>query len=122
MNHRVGRSLFALVVGLAVAAFAYQWITDPGPREQRQVEERAVQVSRELLVAAVGVESLEIVDPLAPNRKVGKVYIYAENPGWAVSGYYRRDEDDRWHPYLLNMTADLELHAFKAEDAALEIR
>ena len=122
MNHRIGRNLFALVVGLAVAAIAYQWITDPAPRQQRQTEEQAVLVSRELLVAAVGVESLEIVDPLAPNRKVGKVYIYAEEPGWAVSGYYRRSEDDRWHPYLLKMTANLELHAFKAEDAALEIR
>ena len=122
MNHRVGQSLFALVVGLAVAVFAYQWITDPAPREQRQVEERAVLASRDLLVSVVGVESLEIIDPLAPNRKVGKVYIYAEDPGWAVSGYYRRDEDDRWHPYLLNMTVDLELQAFKAEDAALDIR
>ncbi len=122
MNHRVGQSLFALVVGLAVAVFAYQWITDPAPREQRQVEERAVLASRDLLVSAVGVTSLEIIDPLAPNRKVGKVYIYAEEPGWAVSGYYRRDEDDRWHPYLLSMTADLELHALKAEDAALDIR
>ena len=122
MNHRVGQSLFALVVGLAVAVFAYQWITDPAPREQRQVEERAVLASRDLLVSAVGVTSLEIIDPLAPNRKVGKVYIYAEEPGWAVSGYYRRDEDDRWHPYLLSMTADLELHALKAEDAALDLR
>lgn len=122
MNHRVGRSLFALVVGLAVAVFAYQWITDPAPREQRQVEERAVLASRDLLVSAVGATSLEIIDPLAPNRKVGKVYIYAEEPGWAVSGYYRRDEDDRWHPFLLRMTADLELHALKAEDAALDIR
>ena len=122
MNHRVGRSVFGLVVGLAVAVFAYQWITDPAPRQQRQIEEQAVQASRELLVSAIGVDSIEIVDPLAPNRKVGKVYIYADEPGWAVSGYYRRDEDDRWHPYLLNMTADLELHAFKAEDAALEIR
>jgi hypothetical protein len=121
MNHRVGQSLFALVVGLAVAVFAYQWITDPAPREQRQVEERAVLASRDLLVSAVGVSSLEIIDPLAPNRKVGKVYIYAEEPGWAVSGYYRRDEDDRWHPYLLSMTADLELHALKTEDAALAI-
>ncbi|MGB5688443.1 MAG: hypothetical protein WBM45_04155 [Woeseiaceae bacterium] len=121
MNHRVGQSLFALVVGLAVAVFAYQWITDPAPREQRQVEERAVLASRDLLVSAVGVTSLEIIDPLAPNRKVGKVYIYAEEPGWAVSGYYRRDEDDRWHPYLLSMTADLELHALKTEDAALAI-
>ena len=122
MNHRVGRNVFGLAVGLAVAVIAYQWITNPAPRQQRQTEERAVLASRELLVSEVGVESLEIVDPLAPNRKVGKVYIYAEDPGWAVSGYYRRDEDDRWHPYLLNMTTDLELHAFKAEDAALDIR
>ena len=122
MNHRVGRSVFGLAVGLAVAVFAYQWITDPAPRQQRQIEEQAVQASRELLVSAVGVDSLEIIDPLAPNRKIGKVYVYADEPGWAVSGYYRRDEDDRWHPYLLKMTADLELQAFKAEDAALEIR
>jgi hypothetical protein len=87
MNHRVGQSVFALVVGLAVATIAYQWITNPAPRQQRQSEELAVQASRELLAAAVGVGSLEIVDPLAPNRKVGKVYIYAEEPGWAVSGY-----------------------------------
>jgi hypothetical protein len=122
MNHRVGQSVFAVVVGLAVAVIAYQWITNPAPRQQRQMEEHTVLASRELLLAAVGVESLEIVDPLAPDRKIGKVYIYAEDPGWAVSGYYRRDENDRWHPYLLNMTSDLELHAFKAEDAALEIR
>ncbi len=122
MNHRIGRSVFSLVVGLVVAFIAYQWITDPEPRQQRQIEEKAVMASRALLVSAVGVESLEIVDPLAPDRKVGKVYVYAEEPGWAVSGYYRRDEDDRWHPYLLNMTTDLELHAFKAEDAALETR
>ena len=122
MNHRVGQSIFALIVGLAVAVFAYQWITNPAARQERQNEERAVQASRELLVTTVGVESLEIVDPLSPNRKVGKVYVYAEEPGWAVSGFYRRDENDRWHPYLLNMTADLELHAFKAEDAALELR
>lgn len=122
MNHRIGRTVFALVVGLAVAVFSYQWITDPGPREQRQVEERAVQAARELLVLEVGVESLEIVDPLSPNRKVGKVYIYAEDSGWAVSGYYRRDEDDRWHPYLLHLSAEHELHAFTAEDVMLEVR
>lgn len=122
MNHRIGRSVFSLVVGLAVAVVAYQWITDPAPRQQRQIEEQAVLASRELLLSAVGVELLEIVDPLAPDRKVGKVYIYAEEPGWAVSGYYRRDESDPWHPYLLNMTTEFELHAFKAEDAALRVR
>jgi hypothetical protein len=122
VNHRVGRNLFALGVGLAITVFAFQWITDPLPREQRQSEERAVLASRALLVAEVGPGDLEIVDPLAPDRKVGKVYVYAEEPGWAVSGYYRRDAGDRWHPYLMNLTADLELHSFKADDDTLSVR
>ncbi len=122
MNHHVGRNLSTLVVGLVVAVYAYRWITDPAPREQRQVEEQAVQVSRELLVSAVGVESLEIVDPLSPNRKVGKVYVYAEEPGWAVSGYYRRSEDDRWHPYLVTLTKSLELSNLKVQDPRFAAR
>jgi len=122
MNHRVGRSLFALGVGIVVAILAFQWITDPAPRAQRAAEEQAVQASRELLQGAVGVSDLEIVDPLSPNRKVGKVYIYAEEPGWAISGHYRRDEDDRWHPYLMHVTAGLEMHALKADDAALDLK
>lgn len=116
MNHRVGRNLFALAVGLAVAILAFQWITDPLPRAQRESEEQAVLASRDLLVAEVGAGGLEIVDPLAPDRKVGKVYVYAEEPGWAVSGYYRRDADDRWHPYLIQLDSGLGLHAFKADD------
>ena len=121
MNHRIGRSLFALGVGLAVAVLAFQWITDPEPRERRQAEENAVQVSRELLRDAVGERDIEIVDPLAPNRKVGKVYVYAESPGWAISGHYRRSETDRWHAYLMHLNSDLEMHAFKAQDEALDI-
>lgn len=122
MNHRMGRSLFALFVGLAVAFLAYRWITDPGPRAQRQAEAQAVLASRELLRRAVGPGTLEIVDPLAPNRKIGKSYVYAEAPGWAVSGYYRRGQDDRWHPYLLRMTEQLELHEFKARDEARQVK
>jgi len=119
VNHRIGRNLFGLVVGLVVATLAFQWITDPAPRAQRADEEQAVQVSRSLLREAVGVSDLEIVDPLSPDRKVGKVYIYAETPGWAISGHYRRDEDDRWHPYLMHITTGLEMHALKADDSAL---
>lgn len=122
MNHRVGRALFAMVVGLGVALFAYKWITDPAPRERRALEESVVQASRELLLDAVGVDTLEIVDPLSPNRKVGKVYIYPEESGWAISGHYRRDENDRWHAYLMHLTASLELNALKVEDAALDSR
>lgn len=122
MNHRVGRTLFVLVFGLSVALFAYSWITNPEPRARRAAEEMAVLASREHLAAAVGVSGIEIVDPLSPNRKVGKVYIYAEDPGWAVSGHYRRGKDDRWHAYLMHLTTDLELKALKAEDPALDIK
>ncbi|MCO4810157.1 MAG: hypothetical protein KC572_01035 [Gammaproteobacteria bacterium] len=122
MNHRIGRSLFALGIGLIVATLAFQWITDPEPRARRQAEEQAVQASRVLLREAVGQENIEIVDPLSPNRKVGKVYVYAETPGWAVSGHYRRSEDGRWHPYLMHLTETLEMHALKADDAALDLK
>ena len=121
MNHRIGRSLFALAVGLIVAALAYKWITDPLPRAQREAEERAVLAARDVLAERVGA-GLEIVDPLSPNRKVGKVYVYAEGPGWAVSGFYRRDDADPWHPYLVYLDQGFSLHSFKAEDALPEAR
>ena len=118
MNHRIGRGVFALVVGLLTAYLSYQWITNPAPRAQREAEEQAVNASRFILIEAIGAPAIEIVDPLSPDRKVGKVYIYAESPGWAISGHYRRDEDEPWYPYLMHLTADLELHALKSDDPA----
>lgn len=122
MNHRIGRAVFALVVGLAAAILSYKWITDPDPRMQRAREEQVVQVARSLLVAKLDSKSLEIVDPLAPDRKVGKVYVFAEAPGWAVSGYYRRSEEDRWHPYLMLLNENLELHRLKVQDETVAAR
>lgn len=119
MNHRIGRIVFSLAVGLAIAAVSYRWVTNPEPRVERAREETVVQVSRSLLAPVVASDELDIVDPLAPNRKVGKVYVYAEGPGWAVSGYYRRDESDRWHPYLMTLSKDLELVRLKVQDAEL---
>lgn len=119
MNHRIGRAIFALVVGLAVAVYSYQWITSPELRAERATEERVVETSRIVLRSVLASDALEIVDPLSPDRKVGKVYVYAEDPGWAVSGYYRRGDEDGWHPYLMTLTARLELVRLKAQDAGL---
>ena len=119
MNHRIGRTVFALIVGITVALLAYNWVTDPARGIERAQQENVVTVSRLLLADIVASEKLEIVDALAPDRKVGKVYVYREPPGWAVSGYYRRDEQDRWHPYLLTLTEELKLHKLKVRDAAL---
>ena len=119
MNHRVGRTLFALVVSAVVAVLAYQWITNPDGRSRRIAEESAVLAAREILVDTIAVDRLEIVDPLSPNRKVGKVYVYAEAPGWAVSGYYRRNDRDRWHPFLMTLSPDSSLKRLKVQDPGL---
>jgi len=116
MNHRFGRVAFALIVGLLVAVMAYRWVTDPSGRVERAQQERAVIISRDHLRLVVGSKSLEIVDALLPNRKVGKVYVYPEDGGWAVSGYYRRDEEDRWHPYLMSLNSELAMTYLKMQD------
>lgn len=84
MNHRIGRALFAAVVGLAVAVWSYQWVTDPSGREERAEQEQTVLAARENLATALQVDDLEIVDPLAPLRKVGKVYVFRVANGWEV--------------------------------------
>ncbi len=121
MDHRKGRALFALLTGLLVAYLSYQWITNPAGREERALQVAVVEASRELITAVVDTEALEIVDPLSPNRKVGKVYVYPEGEDWAVSGYYRRGEGDRWHPYLMMLRADHSLSSLKLQDKSSQL-
>ena len=116
MDHRIGRTVFAVFAGLLVAYVAYQWITNPAGREERVLQVAVVETSRELIKAVVGGVSLQVVDPLSPNRKVGKVYVFPEGEQWAISGYYRRGEADRWHPYLMTLAADHGLHGLKIQD------
>ncbi len=116
MNHRVGSIIFGLVVGLAIAVLVYQWVTDPAKRLERAEQERVVELSREILQQTLAIHDLQVVDALAPQRKVGKVYIYPLENGWELSGYYRRDDDDRWHPYLLVLGSGLSLRSLKVRD------
>ena len=116
MNHRVGSIIFGLAIGLAIAVWAYQWVTDPGKRVERDEQVRVVGLSREILTHTLAIQDLQLVDPLAPQRKVGKVYIYPLENGWELSGYYRRDDDDRWHPYLLVLSPELSLRSLKIRD------
>ena len=122
MNHNVGRAVFALVVGLAVAFLSYRWITNPDDRAERAIQVTVVRATQEYVRFLLGDINIEIVDPLLPNRKVGKVYVFREGNGWSVSGYYRRNEDDRWHPYLASLDADLQLIRLKVQDDADELQ
>lgn len=121
MDHRTGRLVFVAITGLLVAYLSYQWITNPAGREERSLQFAVVESSRVLLIAVVAAGSIEIVDPISPNRKVGKVYVYPEGDGWAVSGYYRRGEGDRWHPYLMMLKADHSLSSLKLQDGSPEL-
>ena len=121
IDHRTGRVIFVAVTGLLVAFLSYQWITSPVGREERLLQVAVVESSRVLITAVVDAGSIEIVDPLSPNRKVGKVYVYPEGDGWAISGYYRRGEDDRWHPYLMMLKADHSLSSLKLQDKSPEL-
>jgi hypothetical protein len=85
---------------------------------QRAREEAVVISARDILKSYVRADTeIEIVDPLARNRVAGKVYIYPMENGWEVSGYYRRNESDRWHPFLMSLSENVELVSLSVRDA-----
>ena len=120
MNHRIARLVFALGVGSAVAFMALQWISNPAPRAERELEETIVDFARQQLRETLELDTLMIVDPLAQDRVVGKSYVYRAGDGWEVSGYYRRGEGDRWHPFLMTLNAIPAMTHLKVRDAALD--
>ncbi len=75
--------------------------------------------SRDWLESTLDIGQLVIVDPVSPDRKVGKVYVYPAGDRWEVSGFYRRDKNDLWHPYLITLDAALALKHMKVSDTAL---
>lgn len=114
-----GQWIFAFGVGLLVAIAAHQWAGDPAWRQERRLEESVVASARTHLTRVLARAELQLVDPLAPNRSVGKAYVYRRGDGWEVSGYYRRDDDDRWHPFLMQLDSTQNLTHLRIQDPAL---
>lgn len=127
MTHRIGRLIFGFAAGLLAAFMAYQWVANSGMRAEqaevarleRIVQESVVVNSRELLAITLQLGELELVDPLSPDRVVGKTYVYPLGLGWEVSGFYRRDAQDLWHPYLISLDSSMNLAHLKISDTAL---
>ncbi len=117
IDHKVIRPVVALAVGLVLDLYAYQRVTGPEPALQKVREEGIVMLARDILQNYVSPgNAIEIVDSVSPARKVGKVYIYPTDNGWELSGYYRRDEDDRWHPYLMALNEEAGLESLAVQD------
>ncbi len=116
--HRIVRPVVAFSVGIVLALFVFERNSDQEPARQRAREEAVVISAREIMKLYVQADGeIEIADPLAPNRVAGKVYIYPTNNGWEVSGYYRRNESDRWHPFLMSLNANTDLVSLSVRDA-----
>jgi len=116
-HHRIIRLVVAFAIGIFLALYSFERISDPEPRRQRAAEESVVISAREILSSyvALGMQ-IEIVDPLATNRAVGKSYIYPLDNGWQVSGHYRRYASDRWHPFLMSLDTNVELVSLTVRD------
>lgn len=122
INHRILRWVVALAVGFAIMTFAFLRISDPEPRMQRAREEAAVLAGREILQEYIAIgPNGDVVDPLAPRRSVGRVYVYPTDSGWQVSGYYRRDRTDAWHPFLLELDSAGRLVSLSVRDDDSEL-
>ncbi len=121
--HRIARLVVAFAIGIAVALYAYDRVTDPEPALQRAQEEAAVLASRAILAdyLAVG-PGLQIVDPLAPDRVAGKVFVYPTAEGFDVSGHYRRSGAARWHPFLMRLDHDRRLLDLSVADDDEQLR
>lgn len=118
MNHKVIRIVIALVIGMGIALYSYDRITDPLPRQQRAQEEAVVVVAGDILKNIVAPDSeLQIVDPLRPDRNIGKVYVYPTDSGWDVSGHYRRNEQEPWHPWLMSVDSSMQLQKLLVRDS-----
>lgn len=116
-HHRIIRLAFAFAVGIALAVYSFQKISDPEPARQRAREEAVVLAARDLLRAAIPADDeIQVVDPLATNRVAGKVYIYPTAEGWEVSGYYRRKDEERWHPFLMRLDGNVQMVSLSVRD------
>lgn len=110
--------IVAFSIGVALAIYVFHLATDPERGDQRAEEEAIVHAARDVLLRYIGADgTLEIVDPLAPNRAIGKTYVYPANGGHEVSGHYRRGETGAWHPFLLRLDADGQLVELAVRDA-----
>ena len=118
LTHRIARFTIAVGFGLALSLYAYQRVTDPEPAMQRATEEAVVLAARDILRHYIRpAPELRIVDPVSPDRKIGKSYIYPTDSGWEVSGHYRRDDTDHWHPFLMALDSNASLAKLSVRDS-----
>jgi len=109
-KYTLGQIIFALTVGFLAATSVYFSSTSPDITIQREREEAVIQQSEKLFITILQMpNTTQIIHPLNPDRDVGKSYVYPLDGGWQISGFYRRNQNEEWRAWLINLDKSLKL-------------
>ena len=109
-KYTLGQIIFALTVGFLAATSVYFSSTSPDITIVREREEAVIQQSEKLFITILQMpNTTQIIHPLNPDRDVGKSYVYPLDGGWQISGFYRRNQNEEWRAWLINLDKSLKL-------------
>ena len=109
-KYTLGQIIFALTVGFLAATSVYFSSTSPDITIQRESEEAVIKQSEKLFMTILKMpNTTQIIHPLNPDRDVGKSYIYPLDGDWQISGFYRRNQNEEWRAWLINLDNSLKL-------------
>ena len=109
-KYTLGQIIFALTVGFLAATSVYFSSTSPDIKIQRESEEAVIKQSEKLFMTILQMpNTTQIIHPLNPDRDVGKSYIYPLDGDWQISGFYRRNQNEEWRAWLINLDNSLKL-------------
>ena len=109
-KYTLGQIIFALTVGFLAATSVYFSSTSPDITIQRESEEAVIKQSEKLFMTILQMpNTTQIIHPLNPDRDVGKSYIYPLDGDWQISGFYRRNQNEEWRAWLINLDNSLNL-------------
>jgi hypothetical protein len=122
-KYTLGQIIFALIVGLFAASVVYFSSISPNISIQREKEEAVIKQSEKIFMTILQMpSSTEMVHPLNPDRDVGKSYIYPLDGDWQISGFYRRNQNDEWRGWLINLDKSLNLIELRVQGISNEFK
>ena len=117
MKHQFLRIIIFLILFIAAITYTYRKVYEPISVNQREDEIQIIHITRSIIKSYIDISSdIEIIDPLNPNRKIGKSYIFPSDNGWEISGYYKKSGHDNWHPWLISLNSANELVSIAVKD------
>tara|TARA_B100001105_G_scaffold50458_1_gene38034 strand:+ start:208 stop:618 length:411 start_codon:yes stop_codon:yes gene_type:complete len=123
MKHKFLKIIIFLILFIAALTYTYRNVYEPISVNQRGGEIQIIHITRSIIKSYIDISSdIKIIDPLNPNRKIGKSYIFPSDNGWEISGYYKKTDRDNWHPWLISLNSTNELVSIAVKDDSPRIK